>query len=184
MIPLILCTILSPLLTPPPDVAATIRQLGAESWSDREAAHRSLSSMGDRALPALRAAAASPDPEIAARARALLADDEIRFLESMAAIHGGQWPCVDSLLWRGCYRETEWLAVVELYRPYCDGSAPEYPGYRAATVALVLDLRRAGTPDCALRLLVRKMVSIEHDIPVSSGGRRVAEPIPAPEAPE
>lgn len=177
MLPLILCS----LLAPPPDVTHAIDQLGSDSWLAREAAHARLHAMGERALPALRAATSSPDAEIAARARDLIADDEARFLDSLTTVHGGTWPCLDCLCWHGCYREEcDWRSVVEHYRPYFGGCQPEYPGYRAATVALVLDLRRAGYPDCSLRGLVRRMVEIERRIPITSGGR-MAERIAAPE---
>ena len=49
-----------------------VYQLGAERLEDREAAMRTLHKVGKKALPALRKATQSRDPEIAARARFLL----------------------------------------------------------------------------------------------------------------
>src|SRR5436309_356067 len=55
-----------------PRLAKAIVQLGSGNYRAREEAATVLWSMGDRALPALRWAAASGDPELAMRARALL----------------------------------------------------------------------------------------------------------------
>src|SRR5205823_5129027 len=48
-------------------------QLGAPSFADREAAAKALEALGPAAIPALQAAAKSPDPEVRQRASALLA---------------------------------------------------------------------------------------------------------------
>ena len=50
----------------------TVTQVGADSWHDREAATRSLRSVGWLAIPALRVGLRSTDPEIVHRSRQLL----------------------------------------------------------------------------------------------------------------
>jgi tetratricopeptide (TPR) repeat protein len=68
---------------PPPDAAAVgeaIRQLGDESYAVRESATRVLWSLGEKALPELRDAAAGRDPEAAIRARDLLRKIELGIL--------------------------------------------------------------------------------------------------------
>jgi tetratricopeptide (TPR) repeat protein len=52
--------------------ADLVRQLGGASHAEREAASQALWRRGDEAMPVLRAAAASDDPEIALRAREIL----------------------------------------------------------------------------------------------------------------
>src|SRR5262249_5464859 len=49
-----------------------IRQLGSDSFQEREAATRALARMGRAAVPALRRAARSPDLEVRARAGRLV----------------------------------------------------------------------------------------------------------------
>ena len=55
-----------------PRLARAILQLGSGSYRAREEAAQVLWSMGNRAIPALKWAADSGDPELAMRARALL----------------------------------------------------------------------------------------------------------------
>jgi WD40 repeat protein len=55
-----------------PDVPALVRQLGADSFAEREEATRALQKLGARALPALRKAMRSPDIEVRRRAQRLL----------------------------------------------------------------------------------------------------------------
>jgi hypothetical protein len=59
--------------TPEPsrDAAALVEKLGSASYAEREAT-KSLESLGNKALPALRAALKSKDPEVGARARAMI----------------------------------------------------------------------------------------------------------------
>lgn len=54
-----------------PDPAELVRSLGAARYGDREAAARALQALGRDALPALRAARDSGDPEVRTRAREL-----------------------------------------------------------------------------------------------------------------
>lgn len=54
------------------DLGALISQLGAGRYAQREAASRTLEDLGRPALPALRAARSSPDPEIRNRAAGLV----------------------------------------------------------------------------------------------------------------
>lgn len=50
-----------------------VRQLGSESFQERETASKALRSLGEKALPALKhAAASSPDAEVRRRAAKLL----------------------------------------------------------------------------------------------------------------
>ena len=56
----------------PDDPSALVERLGAPRYADREAATRALEALGRDALPALRAARRSEDPEVRARAAALL----------------------------------------------------------------------------------------------------------------
>src|SRR5437763_1828212 len=55
-----------------PDPPALVGRLGAPRWADREAAARALERRGRAALPALRAGRESRDPEVRARAAALI----------------------------------------------------------------------------------------------------------------
>jgi hypothetical protein len=57
-----------------PRIAAAVRDLGSDDFAAREQAGSFLWSLGEKAAPALREAAASDDPEVARRAKALLAD--------------------------------------------------------------------------------------------------------------
>jgi carboxyl-terminal processing protease len=66
-----------------PDPAAKlIRQLGSESFEEREAAARALEDLGLDALPALRQALADDDPEVRRRARILFEGLEGRLREA------------------------------------------------------------------------------------------------------
>jgi hypothetical protein len=60
------------------EVARMVRQLGSETFSEREAASRALDALGEPALPALREAVHSPDLEVRRRAAELLRDIETR----------------------------------------------------------------------------------------------------------
>jgi hypothetical protein len=57
---------------PEPDVAALVAGLGAPRFADRQAADAALRKLGAPALPALRGARLADDPEVAARASALV----------------------------------------------------------------------------------------------------------------
>jgi hypothetical protein len=57
-----------------PKIAAAVRDLGSDDFNAREQAGTYLWSLGETAAPALRQAADSDDPEVARRAKALLAD--------------------------------------------------------------------------------------------------------------
>ena len=50
------------------ELSRLVEQLGSESYQEREAATRDLAALGERALPALKKAAASKDPEVRWRA--------------------------------------------------------------------------------------------------------------------
>jgi len=63
-----------PALQQDPKIAAAIRDLGSDDFNAREQAGNFLWSLGEKAGPALRAAAESDDPEVARRAKALLAN--------------------------------------------------------------------------------------------------------------
>src|SRR5437660_11991912 len=56
----------------PADLDQLIRQLGDPAYPKREEASRRLTDLGESALPALRAAMKSPDPEIRRRAEAIV----------------------------------------------------------------------------------------------------------------
>jgi hypothetical protein len=60
------------------EVRRLVEQLGAESYAQREAASKGLADLGERALPALRAAKNSPDPEVRRRVARLLRPLEAR----------------------------------------------------------------------------------------------------------
>lgn len=169
------------LLAPPRDVTRDVKQLGADSWQAREAAMDRCRGVG---FLWLHRACGDPDPEIAARARQLLDEDDARFIDALPP----PLPQLNCLIWvPGCYRHADlvdaWFgagqawAIVGAYLPAENCPVQQ----RQATIRLLLDLRRAGAPDCALRLFVRRMVAIEETIPVSSGGRKPPEPIPPPE---
>jgi formylglycine-generating enzyme required for sulfatase activity len=50
-------------------IAGLVRQLGDKRYANREAAGKGLAAVGEKALPAVREAAASPDLEVSTRAR-------------------------------------------------------------------------------------------------------------------
>ena len=68
---LIVLVVLGQTPEPARDAAALVEKLGSASYAEREAA-KSLESLGAKALPALRPALKSRDPEIRMRARALI----------------------------------------------------------------------------------------------------------------
>lgn len=59
-------------LQEPDTTTPLVRQLGSESYDEREKAHESLVAMGETARPALQEASKSADPEVAIRAVAIL----------------------------------------------------------------------------------------------------------------
>lgn len=68
----------APALPPPStlEIARLVKRLGAEDFSQREAAAKRLEVLGERALPALRVASKSDDAETRSRAKRLLASIE------------------------------------------------------------------------------------------------------------
>src|SRR4051812_16080577 len=48
-----------------PDVPAILKRLASETFAERDAAHKQLRSLGLKALPAVKAGQANPDPVIA-----------------------------------------------------------------------------------------------------------------------
>src|SRR4051794_14759330 len=58
--------------SPTPDASSLVAQLGSSRYAQRESAEVELSKLGRVALPALRAAKDSKDPEIRLRATALV----------------------------------------------------------------------------------------------------------------
>lgn len=63
-----------------PDAAALVADLGGPRFAQRQAAEQALGRLGRGALPALRAAAADPDPEIRARAAGIVHRIELGLL--------------------------------------------------------------------------------------------------------
>lgn len=55
-----------------PDPAELVRRLGSPEYVERERAAAGLKELGEKALPAVRAATGDPDPEIRGRAQALM----------------------------------------------------------------------------------------------------------------
>ncbi|MCI0703608.1 MAG: HEAT repeat domain-containing protein, partial [Planctomycetia bacterium] len=58
--------------TPPPSVSELITQLGSDQFREREAATAALEKAGASAIPALKEAVKSPDPEVRQRASVIL----------------------------------------------------------------------------------------------------------------
>lgn len=75
----------------PTQLAALVRQLGDDSYLKREAASRALAALGAPALPALRKAAASADPEVRRRAARLVTGAHQQALERALAAVDGTW---------------------------------------------------------------------------------------------
>jgi hypothetical protein len=69
---LLCCLALLTQTAPEPEIPALVARLGAPRFSERQAAARELRRLGEVALTSLREARASRDPEVAARARALV----------------------------------------------------------------------------------------------------------------
>lgn len=63
---------LAPAADPEADPASLVARLGSSKFAEREAASRSLQELGPRALPALRAARESKDPEVRTRVAVLV----------------------------------------------------------------------------------------------------------------
>src|SRR5262245_16633270 len=86
LVPVVLLVLLTPpaLALPPPSslqAARLIEQLGSPGFAEREAAHKKLEALGERALPALQKAAKdAKDAEVRRRAGRLVqaADDRSR----------------------------------------------------------------------------------------------------------
>lgn len=84
--------------TPTTRIAALIRQLGDDDFRKREVATRALERLGDRALPALRAAlASSDDAEIRLRAREIIpaitdraANEDLKKLQGIWSLVSGE----------------------------------------------------------------------------------------------
>lgn len=55
-----------------PEASRLVRQLGSSSYAEREAATIALRALGEQAIPALKLALASPDPEVKRRVSGLL----------------------------------------------------------------------------------------------------------------
>jgi uncharacterized protein (TIGR03067 family) len=75
----------------PTQLAALVRQLGDDSYSKREAASKVLGALGAPALPALRRAAASADPEVRRRAARLVTRAHQQALERELTKLEGTW---------------------------------------------------------------------------------------------
>jgi len=83
----------------PKEVAALVRQLGADGFAQREQAQRRLIELGEAVRPALARASETPDPEVRWRARSILATlEKIAYEAEINAyiIKGevGKLPCV------------------------------------------------------------------------------------------
>lgn len=65
-------TAVAPVPSPPEDIGVTVMRLGSETFAERDAAGRTLERLGTAALPSLRVACRSDDPEIRRRAEAIL----------------------------------------------------------------------------------------------------------------
>lgn len=168
----------------PVEVTKVCDRLGDDRWLVREGASRSLERIGQRARPALLLYSRNSDPEVAARAREILAQDDAKFLASLTH----PLPCIDCLCWnveKKSYNPgSEWAPVVQAYLEICqtDTGVASFSRYRNATGFMLLDMRNGGMPDWAVRAVLRHMEKIEEDIPVTCGGRR--EFIPAPDGSE
>jgi hypothetical protein len=68
------------------DPADLVRQLGSATYAERESAAAALEKLGTAALPALRAARQSTDPEVRERATAVIAKIEWRAMEDASMI--------------------------------------------------------------------------------------------------
>jgi len=71
---------------PERDSADLVRQLGSAEYAEREAAMAALEELGPAALPALRAAGQSKDPEVRNRAAAAIATIEGRPMKEASMI--------------------------------------------------------------------------------------------------
>ncbi len=107
------------------EVEIHVQQLGADRFEDREAASKALKKAGSAAKEQLQAAARSPDPEIAQRARTLL--QEVREVDP-AVQRRNQWMAIHSL------GQLEDPAAKEVLRSIADSRE----GERASHAAKVL----------------------------------------------
>jgi hypothetical protein len=71
---------------PAQDPGELVRRLGSPSYAERESAKAALEAMGRSAMPALRDAGASKDPELRSRAAAVLARIEWRELKAASPV--------------------------------------------------------------------------------------------------
>jgi len=74
----IVLTLIAALLLPLQDARELIQKLQSDKAGERDDAGRKLKELGDAAIPELESASKGKDPEVAARARALLRAIEIR----------------------------------------------------------------------------------------------------------
>ena len=78
------------------EVRALVKQLGADRFADREAAEKRLRELGVKALPAIKAGMADPDPEVARRSAAVQAAvTQDRLWAAFASVAGGDKPARD-----------------------------------------------------------------------------------------
>lgn len=112
----------------PADLAALIRDLGAEKHETREAATAKLRAIGPVAIPALKKAADSDDPEVRTRARELL--------EALAAT-GAQANAIRRLMAIRALGELKRPEAAGPLRPLLESKEPFVADYAARALATI-----------------------------------------------
>lgn len=130
-------------------LAILISQLGADSWSVRENASRTLAKLGPLAVVHLELAVESDDPEIRMRAGRLLEVQRRTWLDNLLA--RDQVPWLDALpptfrFQRGgeTLDRQDVLSAYVGCEPASANDAPPFEVYRAATRAWLRDAVEAG----------------------------------------
>lgn len=137
------------------DPAHWVRELGDSDARIRERATRALREMGDAAVPALEAAAASGDPEVAARARWALEPPAPQRRESgsRAVRLVAQWSVRRAAATERLDLQREFAVLFEASRAVIDAgeAVPASAGEHADPEEATVWIRRLGDEDWAVR---------------------------------
>jgi len=161
---------------PQPSVATLIAQLGAESFTDREAATRALDQLGAAALPALQAAARSDNAEVRARVAQLVtkmkraADSSARLTAKRVKLDYAEMPLGAAI---NDLRARTGLPIV------LDGNRVANPLRKVTCVTEELPVWEAVERFCRAAGL-RELFTTDLDVPKSNNRRR-GEFVPPPD---
>lgn len=175
--------LLSLALAVPVERAETqVALLGSDDFREREAAARSLRDLGWWAVPVLRRHVGHPDPEVAARCRALVEGRRARqrrAAEELAAASFDDYPMIDALYYdirSQLYFSDCPLAqlLIPRYLDRCVAVPEDFRGqwtrYRQAAKLMTEDLLDLGVPLWAVKALHFEMYRRDMHFFVDRGG--------------